>query len=96
MGIAITDEEYEKIIAENPEGREDSNGFFIFPDGSFYDPEGYKFDLNGYDELGGYYDDEGYYVPPQDRADEYYKNYEYFDDEYDEEEEEVEREDRML
>ncbi len=66
MGKAITDEEYQKIKADNPNGVEDEDGFFIFPDGSFIDPDGYQFDKDGYDEFGGYYDDYGYYVPAED------------------------------
>jgi len=77
MGDAITDEEYEKIKKDNPDGKEDEDGFFVFSDGSFIDPYGYKFDKDGYDSYGGYYDDYGYYVPGEEYADQYYEDYEY-------------------
>lgn len=38
-------------------GYEDDLGFYMLPDGSFYDPDGYYFAADGYDEYGGYYND---------------------------------------
>ena len=35
----------------------DHNGFYILPDGDFYDQDGWYFDKNGYDKFGGSYDE---------------------------------------
>ena len=47
------------------DGAYESQGFYIYSDGSFLDPDGYQFDKWGYDELGGHYDDNNIYHPPQ-------------------------------
>jgi hypothetical protein len=56
-------------------GHFDKDGFYILPEGDFFDQDGYYFDKEGYDENGGFYDeDNGEYVPPpedQDFADYY-------------------------
>ena len=75
MGKALTEEEM-KRVEEEGQGEWDKDGFYVLPDGSFYDPYGYYFDEEGYDEYGGYYDDDGYYVPGEGHEDEYYGMYE--------------------
>ena len=57
------------------------NGFFCLGDGSFYDADGFFFDKDGYDKYGGYYDEEANYIPGEDKAKEYYDNYEEFEEE---------------
>jgi hypothetical protein len=44
MGVPQSKEEYEL-----KEGYQDELGFYILPDGDFYDPWGYYFDAEGYD-----------------------------------------------
>ena len=53
----------EKIFNDEIEGEYDEEGFFITPDGSFWDPDGVYFNREGYDKHGGYYDDNDEYVP---------------------------------
>ena len=52
----------EKIINDEIEGEYDEEGFFITPDGSFWDPDGVYFNNEGYDKYGGYYEN-GEYIP---------------------------------
>lgn len=68
------EEEMKKIIEENGGGY-DEQGFYVLPNGSFYDPYGYYFDEEGYDEMGGYYQ-EGRYYPGEGHEDEYYNRFE--------------------
>ena len=42
---------------------QDKDGFFITPNGSFWDPDGVYFNKEGYDKHGGRYDSEGEYIP---------------------------------
>ncbi len=51
------------------EGYYDEHGFYMLPEGDFYDPNGYYFDKEGYDEFGGYYDDNLVYFPGKDHQD---------------------------
>ena len=53
----------EKEWTEYTEGEYDENGFFVTPNGSFWDPDGVYFNREGYDKHGGYYDDNNEYVP---------------------------------
>ena len=46
----------EKIFNDEIEGEYDEEGFFVTPDGSFWDPN------EGYDKHGGYYEN-GEYIP---------------------------------
>lgn len=64
-----------KQIVDKNEGKFDEYGFYILPDGSFYDNHRYYFDAEGYDEYGGYYEN-GRYYPDKDHEDEYYDRYE--------------------
>lgn len=48
MGTHKTEEEMKKIV-DDGEGHYDKDGFYILPDGSFYDPYGYYFSEDGYD-----------------------------------------------
>ena len=48
---------------ENIEGELDEHGFFITPNGSFWDPDYVYFNREGYDKHGGYYDENDYYIP---------------------------------
>ena len=41
--------EEEKKFEPPKEAKEDADGFWIMPDGSFYDPDGYHFDKDGKD-----------------------------------------------
>ena len=52
----------EKIFNDEIEGEYDEEGFFITPDGSFWDPDGVYFNNEGYDKYGGYYEN-GEYIP---------------------------------
>ena len=77
------------------EGEYDDNGFFVTPNGSFWDPDGVYFNKEGYDKHGGYYDDNNEYVPGEgwdeanncylDEINDYDDDYEYGSD-HDEEE----------
>ncbi len=54
----------EREFNEDIEGEYDKDGFFITPNGSFWDPDGVYFNREGYDRHGGYYDDQTQeYVP---------------------------------
>ena len=52
----------EKIFNDEIEGEYDEEGFFVTPDGSFWDPDGVYFNNEGYDKYGGYYEN-GEYIP---------------------------------
>ena len=52
----------EKIFNDEIEGEYDEEGFFVTPDGSFWDPDGVYFNNEGYDKYGGYYKN-GEYIP---------------------------------
>ena len=67
--------QHSKEKIEEQEGYYDDFGFYILPDGDFYDHNGYYFDKEGYDEFGGYYDGLSY-VPGAEYEEEYYKKYE--------------------
>ncbi len=45
--------QHSKEKIEEQEGYYDEFGFYILPDGDFYDHNGYYFDKEGYDEFGG-------------------------------------------
>lgn len=49
--------QYTKEEIESKGGKYDDDGFYILPDGAFFDPEGFLF-TNGFDDIGGYYDKE--------------------------------------
>lgn len=50
------------------QGQYDKDGFYILPEGDFFDKDGFYFDKEGYDENGGFYDEENgeYVAPPED------------------------------
>ena len=76
----------ERELNDEVEGDYDEDGFFITPNGSFWDPDGVYFNRDGYDKHGGYYDDKTQeYVPGKgwDEINNCYKD-EYNDD-YDDE-----------
>ena len=50
----------EKIFNDEIEGEYDEEGFFVTPDGSFWDPDGVYFNNEGYDKYGGYYENGEY------------------------------------
>ena len=52
----------EKLFNDDIEGEYDEEGFFITPNGSFWDPDGVYFNEEGYDKHGGYYE-KGEYIP---------------------------------
>ena len=79
----------ERVFNDDIEGDYDEDGFFITPNGSFWDPDGVYFNRQGYDKHGGYYDDSnGEYVPGKgwDHVNNCY--YDDDDDFYEDEEEE--------
>ena len=45
------------------EGHFDNDGFFITPNGSFWDPDYVYFNREGFDKHGGRYDENGEYIP---------------------------------
>jgi hypothetical protein len=52
-----------KEFREVPGGRYDENGFYITPEGSFWDPDGVYFNRDGFDKHGGCYDENFEYIP---------------------------------
>ena len=48
---------------EEIKGEYDEDGFFITPNGSFWDPDYVYFNREGYDKHGGRYNDNGEYIP---------------------------------
>ena len=77
----------EREFTEFIEGEYDEQGFFVTPNGSFWDPDGVYFNREGFDKHGGYYDDNNEYQPGEgwDEANNCYvdeiNDYDY-DDEY--------------
>ena len=53
----------EKQWTEQTEGEYDEDGFFVTPNGSFWDPDGVYFNKDGFDKHGGRYDLDGIYIP---------------------------------
>jgi len=53
----------EREWSEDIEGKLDSDGFFITPNGSFWDADYVYFNREGFDKHGGRYDSNGEYVP---------------------------------
>ena len=53
----------EKEWTEDTPGEYDNDGFFVTPNGSFWDPDGVYFNKEGYDKHGGRYDSDGEYMP---------------------------------
>ena len=53
----------EREWTEDIEGHLDDDGFFITPNGSFWDPDYVYFNKEGFDKHGGRYDDKGEYIP---------------------------------
>ena len=50
----------EKELTDEVEGEYDDDGFFVTPNGSFWDPDGVYFNSEGFDRHGGYYDEKEY------------------------------------
>ena len=48
---------------EDIDGELDEEGFFVAPNGSFWDPDYVYFNREGYDKHGGYYDENSNYIP---------------------------------
>jgi hypothetical protein len=71
---------------DSTKGDYDENGFFVTPNGSFWDPDGVYFNKEGFDKHGGYYDDNNEYVPGEgwDEANNCYLDElnDYYDDDY--------------
>ena len=53
----------EREWKEDIEGELDNDGFFITPNGSFWDQDYVYFNRDGFDKHGGRYDENGEYVP---------------------------------
>ena len=53
----------EREWTEDIEGKLDDDGFFITPNGSFWDPDYVYFNRDGFDKHGGKYDETGEYIP---------------------------------
>ena len=53
----------EREWVEGTKGEYDEDGFFITPNGSFWDPDGVYFNKDGFDRHGGRYDQKGEYIP---------------------------------
>ena len=72
----------EKELTDEVEGEYDDDGFFITPNGSFWDPDGVYFNREGFDRHGGYYNENTQeYIPGEgwDEINNCYKD-EYNDD----------------
>lgn len=54
---------FERPKEEVEGGMEDSRGFYVTPNGSFWDEEGNYFNSQGKDKYGGTYDKYGVYIP---------------------------------
>ena len=77
---------------EEIEGELDEDGFFITPNGSFWDPDYVYFNREGFDKHGGRYDEHGEYIPgkgwdEENNCYESEKEDHLDDDDYDDEEE---------
>lgn len=53
----------EREWSEDIEGKLDDDGFFITPNGSFWDQDYVYFNREGFDKHGGRYDENGEYIP---------------------------------
>ena len=53
----------ERQWTEETKGDYDNDGFFVTPNGSFWDPDGVYFNKDGFDKHGGRYDSDGIYIP---------------------------------
>ena len=53
----------EREWTEDIEGKLDEDGFFVTPNGSFWDPDYVYFNREGFDRHGGRYDENGEYIP---------------------------------
>jgi hypothetical protein len=60
--VAVQEGVISRAEIEKIKGEYDKDGFYVLPDGDFYDPNGYYFDKEGYDQYGGYYEG-GVYFP---------------------------------
>ena len=79
----------ERVWSEDIEGKLDEDGFFITPNGSFWDQDYVYFNREGFDKHGGRYDENGEYVPGKgwdDNLNCYESEKENFDDEKEENE----------
>ena len=76
---------------EDIEGEIDEDGFFITPNGSFWDPDYVYFNREGFDKHGGRYDENGEYIPGKgwDKENNCYESEKEDFDEYDDEDEEM-------
>ena len=79
----------EREWTEDIEGKLDEDGFFITPNGSFWDQDYVYFNREGFDKHGGRYDENGEYVPGK-GWDDNLNCYESEKDNYDDEKEENE------
>ena len=79
----------ERVWSEEIEGKLDEDGFFITPNGSFWDQDYVYFNREGFDKHGGRYDENGEYVPGK-GWDDNLNCYESEKDNYDDEKEENE------
>ena len=79
----------ERVWSEDIEGKLDEDGFFITPNGSFWDQDYVYFNREGFDKHGGRYDENGEYVPGK-GWDDNLNCYESEKDNYDDEKEENE------
>ena len=79
----------EREWTEDIEGKLDEDGFFITPNGSFWDQDYVYFNSEGFDKHGGRYDENGEYVPGK-GWDDNLNCYESEKDNYDDEKEENE------
>lgn len=61
----VFEKEYfvERDFEEVEDGNYNEDGFYVTPDGSFWDPEGDYFNKYGYDKYGGTYDQYKVYIP---------------------------------
>jgi len=71
----------EKKFHDNLDGEYDDEGFFITPNGSFWDPDGVYFNRKGYDKHGGHYDLIYEYIPGENWVEEH----NYYEDELEDE-----------
>ena len=53
----------ERVLTDDIDGEYDNDGFFVTPNGSYWDPDGVYFNREGFDRHGGYYEDNGEYIP---------------------------------
>ena len=79
----------ERVWSDDIEGKLDEDGFFITPNGSFWDQDYVYFNREGFDKHGGRYDENGEYVPGK-GWDDNLNCYESEKDNYDDEKEENE------